>query len=1172
MRMLKPSISIPQSSIPAQQSEEEQPQITNTVEDPEANEFFDSLTQEQKAYLKSCATNFSSKYKRISQILNLPESKVALFIRSYRLSHSIIPKNKTSLPERVQKALLNHYLKYGKISTKTSVMLSKRLKVRPNKIFNWGRQHMKRLRSIGELGVTQSQPVVEVEVPEYDENSATEDPPVAAAAIATTSKTEPPPLVTRYNFTTAANKTMLFNEFKKSPQGAANKSKQLAQGTNLTAMQVSKWLYNLGRTISEQKKSVVEANLNTDEISAEARARFEKEFKTRKFLEGYELESLAAEFGLFRRQVDKWFTNARYYEILTGQCPGSGSSAPKRAAASKPAQVAAKPPPVVKFVYEELDPETQARLSNELESYPFEDKKLTNLADELQIPSVELKKWFESASRCTRSRSRSSVATTNVPSTNNTTSTAEEDWFNLTTKQMQTLLSEFEADPNLTEERTVNMAKRIKLTKERIRAWFEHRRLELRLEPTPETVETVPPIKIIMPKWSSSGQEMPSVAPQQALQSIGTKKASKSSKKSYEFKVPNQLNMLFEEFKQSPQLTNDRLLQISDRTNLSAKQITNWFNWLNQRLAALPRENLLEENRNKYLSLQQIEILEQYYVQCRYMNRPSREALSVELGVPKAVIKSWFESRRNYELLCENDEQPAYLTEEYRGRIESVLDYDYDDEETESTAVDDPVNFEPEFDPLMDSNYPAANNDVTMEEHSYSFQLEPNSQFLEDLTSLPYEPRQRFITPLDKDLEPIEHDIEKIFWLLNRSPTTNKTNRSKYNQDIDEAKNRILENEFSKNPWIDLGRISQLSEQLLVSEAKLHWWFMKKRCFLTKTILTIPPPQPKSKPKNVTIDLTDDDQPASCGQFEFVTAEEVARIKEEEPLAAIEPDTTLENSDDPFENNTLDNESLNSEEFSLQIPVESTNDSNSQSTTAASSPPKKKKKRIPLTSHQRAVLRKELKANKDISIVQVRLLAQDLGLTVPRIQAWFETMRKSSSAQKKPKLGAIVSLKNLDPELESALEAEYSKSANFSDKRAKMIALRLKTKKKLVKKWFVERAKKNDSQTKPMIMNDGEPISTEKGDDSTAIEKEDELAIEKENDSLATEKENESEATERDESMETEKNDESMETANSDLSTTETEKNDEESMTTQNQIESMETENSEESTTTTDAQ
>lgn len=1070
--MLKPSTAISEST------QQEEPRIGQPAEYETATEFFESLSKEQKGHLKAACNNYNVSYKRLAQALSLPTEKVEHYIKSYRVRHAMFRVSKSTLPERVHKALLNHYMKYGKISSKTSVVLAKRLKVRPEQIVNWNKSHTKRVLAVGGFVkptpiVPAAKPIVVVEpsVLEVEEPIADAEPepdPLETyeEVDSTPSASIPGPVRRSFSkkgygkggkryYAAAAAKVVLFEEYKASPEAATttSKIKQLANMVKLTPLQVRKWLYNFGKRLKGQTKSKVVDCLNNPEISDELRARLEELYRDCRFMEESEMEALAQEFGSSRKHITNWFINARYYEVLVGQCPGEADTAVRTKTPTKSASSS-------KTFYAGLDSEKQARLDEELDSYPFDDDKLDDLAEELEVPSKDLKKWFDNPTRVKRSRRSLSQPSTPL------------NWLNLTIKQMETLVNEFEADPIMSDERAAAMARRIKLAKGRIKVWFENRRQELQIENSDDsdnakpTKQRIPPIKIIMPKYTNSNDEMPTIAP-----------SADTSKDVCKIR-------LFEEFKRSSSLTSERLVKISQETNLSGRQVSAWFSWLNEKLSKIPRDTLSEENLNKDLTPEQIEALEKQYAENRYANRSSRESLSLTLGLPKNVVKSWFANRRYQEILCQDESVAEDYSSQYEdindpemehSTEENAISYKWDEENTETIDESaDPleqkfdVKRPLEIDPLLDDSYgEEQNEDIKMDVY-YNFQLSPNNAFDQDLTSLPYEPRDRFVTPLGDDLEPLEEDVEKLFWFMSKKPNTNG---EKYDQNIDEAKNRILESEFGKYPWPNLDRISKLSAQLLVSEPKIHWWFIKKRCFLTKTILTLPAHSHskmnlKPEPENLLIDLTDDDamndMPAKCGEFEFVTLDETAQIKkEEEPMTE---DDTLENGD-PFENNSIDDQLLahDIEEEPLVESNESTNNIGSTSTNSATaSATKKKKKKIPLTSHQRAVLMQEYKRNKFISGPQARMLARDLGVSVNRVDTWFDSMRKSNAQKKPTVVETSVSVKSLSPELESGLEAEYLKSVNLTAKRAKMIALKLKTKTKTVQKWFMERAKRKD--------------------------------------------------------------------------------------------------------------
>lgn len=1052
----------------AEEEDETTPQEEETISDGKVSKtdknelFFKSLSKHQQLRLLKATKSYNTSYRRIANQLSLPVDEVQSYIQYKRIGgvQMVCPNAKT-LPPNVVKALIARYNQSTSIKKSQCIILAKQWKIQPSQIKNWffnRRKLEKKLEIVGkrtESNETNEPEILseaEVETPnvEEPETESVEEPESSTESEAVKPR--------RRICKDITQKNVLFEEYKKNPQISASRVNALASKLRLTPNQVRKWFSNFKQRYLAQTEVTILNVVKSGAISDEKLAKLEDEYCKNRFVSELKNDNFAKQLGLSTRLVRNWFINARYYEVMYNKTPGC--------------ERFQKTENSVTSLFDQLPPETISRLNVELKSFPFDDEeKLQSLADELELPPESLKSWFK------KSSSTKVIRTKKNP------------WRygsgRFTAKKLNFLKVEFQKNEYMSDERARVLCAKIKISMDRIKTWFENRR-KLKAEagtPSPTLKETslkfigvrVPAIEKKVESISTSEgiveDEPVLISPSQSKNhsSVATPKTEiiTPSKKSYSCKMPLQQNKLFEEFKTSPSLSARRLERLTKEVDLSAKQISAWFQWMRSKLSNLSKDNLVEEIRNKDLTNEQVERLEKEYLHNRYVSREKREDLSTLLGVSKNVVKMWFANRRYSEIL--------WNTPHEEESEETVIDYDWEenaetgrkdskivDPLAELTSSETEINIKREL--VFEAteqivNIPIANPDAIFEpvNEEFSPSTEKNSdlsqqialEFDEDLSSKPFEERTRFITPLDNDLEPTENDIESLFWFIKKNPKR----KGKAANHINEEKNRCLEIEFEKNPWPELDRILYLSKMLKVSEPSIAWWFMKKRCYLTKTISIAQslPTKPAAPFKNVLIDLTDDDPANSADKpdahdIEFVALNDQV-IKKEDFVD--ESNSANENVDvKPFEQESELDESMDSK------PPISNSDENISSLAQ-----KKKKKKIILTSHQRAILLQEFRRCKYISGPKARMLAQDLGLTVAKVDAWFENMRSNVEKKINPSATSTSLLKD---DVKAELEKEFQKSHNLSEKRSKMIAIKLKLTKKIVLRWFYERMKKKD--------------------------------------------------------------------------------------------------------------
>lgn len=113
------------------------------------------------------------------------------------------------------------------------------------------------------------------------------------------------------------------------------------------------------------------------------------------------------------------------------------------------------------------------------------------------------------------------------------------------------------------------------------------------------------------------------------------------------------LEILFNAFKQSSDLSSSSLSRICSASKLSTPQVCLWFRRTRRNLIAIGTEEFLfrSDYRNLNLSQEQIVVLEETFQKHPYENEIIKEELADQLKVRKRTISSWFQNRRHYDLI-----------------------------------------------------------------------------------------------------------------------------------------------------------------------------------------------------------------------------------------------------------------------------------------------------------------------------------------------------------------------------------------------------------------------------------------------------------------------------------------------------------------------------------------
>lgn len=296
-------------------------------------------------------------------------------------------------------------------------------------------------------------------------------------------------------------------------------------------------------------------------------------------------------------------------------------------------------------------------------------------------------------------------------------------------------------------------------------------------------------------------------------------------------KLPLQKDMLFEEFKRAPSLTNERMGKLARQMDLSKSQVYSWFYEMRRKLAATSDAVMSPEYRNRDLNATQIARLEAEFAKHPYERNEINEQLESELSLSAGQIRSWFELRR----LCD-----IRLSWRRRNSLESV-----EKSLKKEKSIGDGDNDEWSFKPVITAIESKQFKEVEVSEHEFNELLPvktekfPESVSTEDIKE----------EPCTVDTEISEWNFKSELGECNAAGSDDTEERHSEvenfwhnssveceNDPLDTTNEERLEQEYEKESFPTNDEICSLADELQISQERVHSWFKSRRA---KSIFTV---------------------------------------------------------------------------------------------------------------------------------------------------------------------------------------------------------------------------------------------------------------------------------------------------------------------------------------------
>ncbi len=605
----------------------------------------------------------------------------------------------------------------------------------------------------------------------------------------------------------------------------------------------------------------------------------------------------------------------------------------------------------------------------------------------------------------------------------------------LTMPKVRVLKKEFEQNAELTDERAYKLFKRLRVRKEMILRWFMKEREKAGMVTTRNEEDG------IKEEPESDGYSDPGSPPVLVAYSTSSKmEPPKPTKlrRSSEPKLPMREDVLYEAFKESPHLSSSRLLELSQKLELDSREISRWFATMRRKLTTVSAETLLESYRNRKLTEEQANTLEQEFVRHPYIGDEDREKLSAKLGITKGSIKKWFDSRRCYEIVFHAHRMKETTNDVSESDFNPIITFcstfsggnEVEDSVNGTKTDEKPLKEErvEEVDPLQifdvkDEFFEFEEKPLTEEQDADEFKVEVDENsliFPELLPEVGDVEKSRRIVPLNDGFIPAECSVNDLFRIV--SPE----NKGNDNGVISPEAEMALEAEYATKPQPRLPEIYQLSSDLQLSPQCVYWWYMTKR-YVTK----ISQKGDQEADVDPEVDITDQennnstnvDDPKSNMDFNDMT-----------PLSELKEETFKEGTEGEEDTSIT---SLGE----LESPGEgSATTSNEDGIAGGSNVKRCDQKFKGLTILQKRILTEEFKKCPYVSNIQARIMAEDLGLSVKKID-WFFAKKRLQ----KPWLPASQV---------SILEEEYASNPKLSKERLKSLVSKTGARPRAILQWF----------------------------------------------------------------------------------------------------------------------
>lgn len=686
----------------------------------------------------------------------------------------------------------------------------------------------------------------------------------------------------------------------------------------------------------------------------------------------------------------------------------------------------------------------------------------------------------------------------------------------LTWPQIQELKKEFRKDENMTQQRAKALATVLKIHKDKIKNWFKNRKTLVSQnrengisEPEDDTIEDEP-------GQNSDSDVDKMMGCSRSISVLIPKMSQLESTKSIKYhKLPLQQDILYEAFKQSPELTPMRLAQLSSRVHLTDKQITRWFSWMRKKLSSIPGEKLLEKYRNRNLTPEQVNMLEAEFKCHPYIDQENRDELAQKLGLNRGTIKMWFANRRYFDIishfnggaknfnykvdkLTDDDQFEISVdieTESMNGQSESDTSahlLELSDPLELDKSSDSDVPFQPVITSIVsvgkktdiddeivdiDNEYELhpPNIDVTAVKQEPISDISIHEDSEEDLSNSAIEivdntdctiiipepcgntEYSHYIEPLNENLELTKSKVNSVFWYACSNPSPQS---SIANVQLSKTDKVVLEAIFENNPEPDLNKIHEIAQQLWMSDQTVYWWFVQKRFSLksqSKENAAVEFSKNSPTEDMNSSEIIDKDNEPKCTEVEFVALNE-----DELNQSAFVDESSLIQINGEY---VSDVEIINSD-GGVATSIDSTPEKNPLSEEDHSVVLKhdlSKKKN--LSAHQRAILFQEFERSPFVSTSKSCTLAADLGMSVKSVDQWFTRRRRSleTSANVDDIENENTAVEDLTSAQLTSLEIEYSLDQRLTKVRLARLVQTLHLRKRTILLWFKNRKGKDEN-------------------------------------------------------------------------------------------------------------
>lgn len=434
------------------------------------------------------------------------------------------------------------------------------------------------------------------------------------------------------------------------------------------------------------------------------------------------------------------------------------------------------------------------------------------------------------------------------------------------------------------------------------------------------------------------------------------------------------------------------------------------YSWLDRRYRSSKKVgNSLLPKHTKYL-------LDEYKIS-HVLSDERALLLSYVLQAPVAAIRRWFELKRNGRLKLYRSFKECKLKSKTGCDNFQVIKDGISDEDPESphdSSVEDDYVSDPSV--SMSSNgvlqvpkplVKIPNYSEEPSRHRYPFkeyQLDIMFQAFKRCPNLNASTANQLSLQSDVPKEKIYTWFQRMRSSLAKIPSSVLLS-SYRDQNLTPEQVEVLESEFRIRSYINETQLNLLADLLNVEKGVIKKWFLSRRCydivFLSNS--SSDEENSSSTPSAPVVNwdpITDDETtgPGNCtparsegSHFSGVQEAENSLFEDEDHLDGkpLEEPSSTSKAEDVFEFED-DSEPIlplvrrkgNVESVASNVSLDPT-----------SSSPEPLKKRIPLTTFQRIILRREYRKSAYITSGEAEQLAVDLKLSAKRVRLWFERMR-----------------------------------------------------------------------------------------------------------------------------------------------------------------------------------